>query len=92
MGFPPKMELPRTDEGGGPAGVYDPDDEGGGPAGVVDGFEAAEENKLLPLFDFLSGVDGCGLEEKGTWKDIVEVRARSALRTLVSRRYRSSVF
>jgi hypothetical protein len=75
MGFEfPKIELPRTDEGGGPAGVNDPEDEGGGPAGVVDGFEAAKENKLLSLFDLLSGVDGSGLEEKGTWKpDIVEV-------------------
>jgi hypothetical protein len=60
------MELPRNDDGGGPAGVNDPDDDGGGgPAGVVEGFEAPNENRLLPLFDFLSGVNG-GLEEKGT--------------------------
>jgi len=59
------MELPRNDVGGGPAGVNDPADEGGGPAGVVDGF--APNEKVLPLLDFLSGVDG-GLEEYGTWK------------------------
>jgi hypothetical protein len=36
-----KVELPRYDDGGGPAGVKDPADDGGGPAGVVEGFEAA---------------------------------------------------
>ena len=54
-------ELPRNDDGGGPAGVNDPVDEGGGPAGVVEGFEAPNK-PLLPLFDLLSGVAG-GLEE-----------------------------
>lgn len=63
----PKSELPRNDDGGGPAGVKDPEDDGGGPAGVVEGFEAPKEKILLPLFDFLSGVAG-GLEENGTWK------------------------
>lgn len=69
MGFElPIMELPRKDEGGGPAGVNDPDEEGGGgPAGVVEGFEAPKEKGLLPFFDFLSGVAG-GLDENGTWK------------------------
>jgi len=65
-------ELPKTDEGGGPAGVNDPADEGGGPAGVVDRFEAPKEN----FFEASrrSGVDG-GLEENGTWKpDIVTAR------------------
>jgi hypothetical protein len=56
----PSIELPRTDDGGGPAGVNDPAEEGGGPAGVVEGFERL--NIFLPLLDFLSGVDG-GLEE-----------------------------
>jgi hypothetical protein len=42
--------------------VNEPFDEGGGPAGVVEGFEAPNGKLLLPLFDFLSGVDG-GLEE-----------------------------
>jgi hypothetical protein len=50
--------------------VNEPFDEGGGPAGVVEGFEAPNGKLLLPLFDFLSGVDG-GLEEYGTWKAIV---------------------
>jgi hypothetical protein len=63
----PKIELPKTDDGGGPAGVNDLDEEGGGPAGVVEGFEFAKENILLPLFDFFSGVEGPnGLEENGT--------------------------
>jgi len=53
------MELPKTDDGGGPAGVKEPAEEGGGPAGVVEGFVAPEKNGLL---DFLSGVVG-GLEE-----------------------------
>jgi hypothetical protein len=48
------------DEGGGPAGVYEPAEDGGGPAGVVEGFVAPNENALP---DFLSGVAG-GLEEK----------------------------
>jgi hypothetical protein len=55
----PNMELPKTDEGGGPAGVYEPAEDGGGPAGVVEGLVAPKANALL---DFLSGVDG-GLEE-----------------------------
>ena len=57
---PPSMELPKTEEGGGPAGVYEPAEDGGGPAGVVEGFVAPKEKALV---DFLSGVDG-GLEEK----------------------------
>ena len=57
-------ELPRYDDGGGPAGVKDADEEGGGPAGVVEGFEAANVKILSPLPDRLSGVDG-GLEERG---------------------------
>lgn len=57
----PKLELPNTEEGGAPAGVKDAAEEGGGPAGVVEGlFEAPNENAL---FDFLSGVDGAGLDE-----------------------------
>ena len=56
----PSIELPRIEDGGGPAGVKDPAEEGGGPAGVVEGFETP--NIFLPLLDFLSGVDG-GLEE-----------------------------
>jgi hypothetical protein len=40
--------------------VKDPaDDGGGGPAGVVEGLEAPKKR----LVDFLSGVDGAGLEE-----------------------------
>lgn len=58
---PPSVELPKMDEGGGPAGVYEPAEDGGGPAGVVEGFVAPNEKGLL---DFLSGVAG-GLEEKG---------------------------
>lgn len=58
---PPSMELPKTDEGGGPAGVYEPAEDGGGPAGVVEGFVVPKENALT---GFLSGVDG-RLEEKG---------------------------
>jgi len=55
------MELPRYDDGGGPAGVEDSaDDEGGGPAGVV-------EEVSSKLYDLalrgLSGVEGCGLDE-----------------------------
>jgi hypothetical protein len=61
-----KAELPRYDDGGGPAGVKDRVDDGGGPAGVVEGFEAPKEKMLLPWPDRLSGVDGAGLEEKGT--------------------------
>jgi hypothetical protein len=61
----PIIELPRK-EGGGPAGVKDAAEEGGGPAGVVEGFEAPNPKRLLPLLDLLSGVDGGGLEEKGT--------------------------
>jgi len=62
------IELPKIDEGGGPAGVKEPADEGGGPAGVVEGFEPPNEKPLLPLlplFDLLSGVEGGprGLEE-----------------------------
>jgi hypothetical protein len=63
IGLPvPIIELPRKNEGGGPAGVNDPVEEGGGPAGVVEGFDAPNEKLLLPLFDLLSGVAG-GLEE-----------------------------
>jgi hypothetical protein len=40
-------------------------DEGGGPAGVVEGLFEAPNEKALRL-DFLSGVDGGGLEESGT--------------------------
>jgi hypothetical protein len=58
---PPSIELPKIDDGGGPAGVYDPAEDGGGPAGVVEGFVAPNENGLP---EFLSGVDG-GLDEKG---------------------------
>lgn len=68
IGLGPNIELPKTDEGGGPAGVNEPVDDGGGPAGVVEGFVAPKE-KLWP--DLLSGVDGGdggGLEENGTWK------------------------
>lgn len=42
---PSNLELPKTDDGGGPAGVKDPADEGGGgPAGVVEGSKALNEN------------------------------------------------
>lgn len=61
-----RVELPRYDNGGAPAGVKDPVDDGGGPAGVVEGFEAAKEKILPPWPDRLSGVDGAGLEENGT--------------------------
>lgn len=57
------IELPKADDGGGPAGVNDPVDDGGGPAGVVEGFAPNEK----ALVDFLSGVEGAGLEEYGTW-------------------------
>ncbi len=60
------IELPKTEDGGGPAGVKEPVEEGGGPAGVVEGFAPKEK----PLLDLLSGVEG-GLEEYGTLKDIV---------------------
>ena len=58
----PIIELPRNDDGGGPAGVNDPDEEGGGPAGVVEGFEAPNEKRFFPLLDLWAGVEG-GLEE-----------------------------
>jgi hypothetical protein len=61
------LELSKTDEGGGPAGVNEPADDGGGPAGVVEGFEVPKENSLEPSLDLLSGVDG-GLEDDGNWK------------------------
>lgn len=50
---PPGNELPKTDEGGAPAGVNDCAVKfvGGGPAGVVDGMSF-----LLPRWP--SGVDG----------------------------------
>lgn len=41
-------------------------DDGGGPAGVVDGLSPKNE-KVMPFFEFLSGVDGAGLES-GTIK------------------------
>ena len=34
----PGRELPKTEGGGGPAGVKEAADEGGGPAGVVEGW------------------------------------------------------
>ena len=44
--FPePSGELPKTEEGGGSAGVNDPTEEGGGPAGVVEGFEGRPLDK-----------------------------------------------
>lgn len=55
------IELPRIEDGGGPAGVKDPAEEGGGPAGVVEGLFEAPKIFLL-LLGFLSGVAG-GLEE-----------------------------
>jgi hypothetical protein len=69
------LELPRKDEGGGPAGVNDPaEDGGGGPAGVVEGFESPKEN-CLP--SFRSGVDG-GLDEVGNWKpDILQFLSKT---------------
>ena len=70
----PSCELPKTDEGGGPAGVKDLA-EGGGPAGVVEGFVPKVEklSSRLPVrFWRLPGVEG-GLDEKGTAKpDMVE--------------------
>ena len=33
----PSCELPETDDGGGPTGVYEAAEDGGGPAGVVEG-------------------------------------------------------
>lgn len=33
----PSAELPKRDEGGGPAGVNERPEDGGGPAGVVEG-------------------------------------------------------
>src|ERR1700694_1295814 len=59
-------ELPKTDEGGGPAGVKEPADDGGGPAGVVEGLDAPKEYCLAPAVELLPGVEG-GLEDKGTW-------------------------
>lgn len=61
------MALPKTEDGGGPAGVV----EGrlkpvaGAPAGVLDKFEARK--KFVDCFDFEreSGVEG-GLEKVGT--------------------------
>jgi len=71
---PSIIELPRTDEGGGPAGVKEPADEGRGPAGVVEGLDAPKENCPAPFLVRRSGVDGRGLDENGTWKlDIVGI-------------------
>jgi len=68
----PNIELPRSDGGGGPAGVKEPDDDGGGPAGVVEGFEPPKEKGFFPLLDLLSGVDGRLDEKSGAWNpDIV---------------------
>lgn len=53
----PNKELPITEEGGGPAGVNEPDDDGGGPAGVVEGLFESRKPYFLP------GVDGAGLDE-----------------------------
>lgn len=64
-GVLPSIELPKKDDGGGPAGVNDADEEGGGPAGVVEGFVVPNLNGPFPLLALFSGVDG-GLEEKGT--------------------------
>jgi len=58
----PKTELPKIEDGGGPAGVKDAVEEGGGPAGVVDGLEAPKANPLLPFCGVRSGVEG-GLDE-----------------------------
>lgn len=58
--------LPKTDEGGGPAGVVEAavKEVGGGPDGVVEMCEAA--NKFEDCFlERVSGVEG-GLEESGT--------------------------
>lgn len=72
MDCPRGCELPKSDDGGGPAGVKERADEGGGPAGVVEGFGANALLKLKPSFPPLfepcrppGGVDG-GLEENGT--------------------------
>ncbi len=57
-------ELPNGVDGGGPAGVKDPNAGPGGPAGVVDGFEATLLSKaLVRCLGRVSGVEG-GLEEK----------------------------
>ena len=63
------VELPRKEEGGGPAGVKEPaDDGGGGPAGVVEPCESPK--RFLESCCDRFGVDG-GLEEYGAWKLIV---------------------
>lgn len=62
----PNRELPKTDEGGGPAGVNEPADDGGGPAGVVEGLDAPKGNCVTLSLELLLGVDG-GLEDNGTW-------------------------
>lgn len=62
------VELPRNDDGGGPAGVKEPAEEGGGgPAGVVEPLESPK-NCLEPFCD-LFGVDG-ELDEYGAWNVI----------------------
>jgi len=60
-----RLELPKTEDGGGPAGVkeLEVNEVGGGPAGVVDGLFA-------PCL-CEPGVEG-GVEESGTW-NIVDV-------------------
>lgn len=55
------MELPRYDSDGAPAGVKEACEDGGGPAGVVEG-QSPRNEKDIPFLDFLSGVDGAGLE------------------------------
>lgn len=62
----PSWELPNGVDGGGPAGVKEPNGLPGSPAGVVEGFEPGLPVKPLPC-RLESGVDG-RLEEKGTWK------------------------
>lgn len=61
----PIIELPRNEEGGGPAGVKVPADDGGRPAGVFEGLAPKLNVLSAPFLDRLSGVEG-GLEENGT--------------------------
>ena len=64
----PSWELPKTLDGGGPAGVKERAEEGGGPAGVVEGWATKPANGFPCLLDVRereSGVDG-GLEDSGT--------------------------
>lgn len=83
----PNCELPKTVDGGGPAGVKDVTVSGGGPAGVVDGFSAIPPVRVglsLEGRDLESGVVG-GLDEKGTWKDDIAAKVANKVANKVAK-------